>query len=375
MNEQIKILIFEDNPNDAELIKRELKKGGLQFTAEVAPDKDSFLGLLDKFVPDILLADYSVPGYNGLAAMDEARKRFSTVPVVIVSGTIGEEFAVECLKAGATDYVLKDKLTKLPSVIERALKEAEQLLEKKRADEALVRLTEELRRSNKELEEFAKVASHDLREPLRAVAGFVQLLKDRFDDKLDDKGRSYIQFAVDGAKRMDELLSGLLECSKAQITDEPPSKIPAQEALNAAITILHKRIIETGAVITFDKLPIVNASGRQLTQLFANLIDNAIKFRSEPGERSERSDKRPAIHVGCQKQDTHWQFSIRDNGIGIEQQFQERIFNIFQRLHTRQQHPGCGVGLTICRKIVERHGGRIWVESQKGQGSTFHFTI
>ena len=137
MTEQVKILIFEDNPTDAELVQRALRKGGLDFTAEVAPDKGRFLALLDKFIPDIILADYSVPGYNGLAAMEEARKRFPTIPAVIVSGTIGEEFAIECLKAGATYYVLKDKLTKLVSVIKRALKEAEQLLEKKQTEEAL----------------------------------------------------------------------------------------------------------------------------------------------------------------------------------------------------------------------------------------------
>jgi len=325
--------------------------------------------LLDKFVPDILLADYSVPGYNGLAAMADARKRIPTVPVVIVSGSIGEEFAIECLKAGANDYVLKDKLTKLVLVIKRALKEAEQLLEKNRAEEAQTQLTEELKRSNKDLEQFARVASHDLREPLRAITGFMELLCQRSGNKLDEKDMEYINYAIGGAKRMNDLITCLLQYSHIETNGKAFSPIPVRGALMEALTNLRKTIEETGAVVTYDELPEIKADGPQIIQLFQNLIANAIKFRSEQSER------RPEVHVGCQKLDNCWQFSLKDNGIGIDPQFNERIFLVFQRLHAQGKYPGYGVGLSICKKIVERHKGRIWVESEKGKGATFYFTI
>jgi two-component system, chemotaxis family, sensor kinase Cph1 len=240
------------------------------------------------------------------------------------------------------------------------------ITERKRAEEQLKRLTEQLERSNKALDEFANIVSHDLREPLRAVAGFIELLGKRYKDRLDDKAGEYIQFAVNGANRMNDLLTGLLECSRVQTRGEVPTLIPAQAALRVAIENLQNKIAASQAVITSDELPEVRADGRQLTQVFQNLIDNAIKFRDE---------QRPEIHVGCRQQQDRWQFSVRDNGIGIDPQFQERIFKIFQRLHTQEEFPGYGVGLTICQKIVQRHGGRIWVESQEGEGSTFYFTI
>jgi PAS domain S-box-containing protein len=234
------------------------------------------------------------------------------------------------------------------------------------AEEQLKQLAEELERSNRELEEFAHITSHDLREPLRAISGFIQLLDQRYKDKWDEKSKEYINFAANGAKRLEELLNGLLEYSRVQTQGQRAMPLPAGVALNAAIRNLQKSIDETGASITFDKLPDVNADGSQLTRVFRNLIDNAIKFHS---------DRKPEIHIGYQKEGNYRQFSVRDNGIGIEPQNYERVFKIFQRLNTREQYPGYGVGLTICQKIVERHGGRIWVESQPGQGSTFYFTI
>jgi chemotaxis family two-component system sensor kinase Cph1 len=159
---------------------------------------------------------------------------------------------------------------------------------------------------------------------------------------------------------------GLLDYSRVQTSGKPLTPVSAQTALDTAMANLHKSIKESDARITFDELPTVRADGRQLTQLFQNLIGNAIKFHG---------DQKPEIHVGCKKLETHWQFSVRDNGIGIDPQFKDRIFVIFQRLHTRDKYPGYGIGLSICKRIIERHGGRIWVESQKGQGSTFYFTF
>ena len=233
--------------------------------------------------------------------------------------------------------------------------------------EEMVRLrTEELARSNKDLEQFAYVASHDLQEPLRAVSGFVDLLKEHLARSLDETAAEYMDFIVDGAKRMQSLINGLLEYSRIDTRGKRPEACDAQDALDKALRNLQVSIKETGARITSGPLPTIHMDPIQLVQLFTNLIGNAIKFRS---------DRTPEIHIGAERADEAWQISVADNGIGIEPQYAERIFLIFQRLHTRQAYPGTGIGLALCKKIVERHSGTIWMDSQPGRGTTFTFTI
>ncbi len=226
--------------------------------------------------------------------------------------------------------------------------------------------TDELTRSNEDLEQFAYVASHDLQEPLRAVAGFVELLRRSLGSSLDSKAAGYMDFAVDGAKRMQSLINGLLEYSRAG-QDEKNEETSARAALDMAIAYLRKTIEESGAkVAADDELPVLHFDSTQLTQLFQNLIGNAIKFR---GKES------PRVHIGAKRENDGWQFAVGDNGIGFEPEYAERIFLIFQRLHGRENYPGMGIGLAICKKIVERRKGKIWVESKPGEGSTFYFTI
>lgn len=225
---------------------------------------------------------------------------------------------------------------------------------------------EELARSNRDLEQFAYVASHDLQEPLRAVAGFVGLLRMQLRDSLDAKKLEYMNFATDGVARMQALISGLLEYSRVGTGGKKPEMTDSKAALGRAIAYLGGGIREFGAKITADDLPKVCVDATQLTQLFQNLIGNAIKFCSE---------QTPQVHISAIREDNAWRFAVADNGIGIEPQYAERIFQIFQRLHSRDKYPGTGIGLSICKKIVERHGGKIWVESKPGSGSTFYFTI
>jgi PAS domain S-box-containing protein len=239
--------------------------------------------------------------------------------------------------------------------------------DRKEAEERINRFTEELKRSNAELERFAYVSSHDLQEPLRTVASFAQLLGSRYRGKLDADADEFIQFIVDGANRMQTLINDLLAYSRVGTQGKPFAPVEFERVFHDVMEDLDLAIEESGAVVTRDPLPAVRGDGVQLRQLLQNLVGNAIKFR-QPGEP-------PRVHVGAARDGAGWQFSVRDNGIGIDPQYFERVFIIFQRLHGRDDYPGTGIGLAVCKKIVERHGGRIWVESEPGRGSTFHFTL
>jgi len=235
-----------------------------------------------------------------------------------------------------------------------------------RAQQSLEESIDELARSNADLQQFAYVASHDLQEPLRMVASYTQLLARRYKGKLDSDADQFIGYAVDGAIRMKRLINDLLTYSRVTAQDKVFELVDCNGLLEEALSNLRVAVEENRAVVTHDPLPTVMADGGQLGQLFQNLIGNAIKFRGkEP----------PQVYVSAERRTGEWLFSVRDNGIGVDPQYAERIFVIFQRLHNREEYPGTGIGLALCKKIVERHGGRIWVASQTGQGATFHFTL
>ena len=235
------------------------------------------------------------------------------------------------------------------------------------ADRILQEQAAELTRSNAELEQFAYVASHDLQEPLRVIAGYVHLLEERYGDRIDQDGREFIAFTTDAVHRMRMLINDLLDYSRVESDGNPFEHVDCNRALSNALADLGVSIQETGAEITSDPLPEFSGDPVQISQLLENLIANAIKFRQD--------DESPKIHVSCHRNDTNWQLSVSDNGIGIRPRYQDRIFGMFKRAHKRSKYPGTGIGLAMCSKIVERHGGTIWVESEVDEGSTFHFTI
>jgi signal transduction histidine kinase len=356
---KLKALLVEDEPADVELALRALRNAGFEASADVAQTAEEFTDLVRKNSYDVILADYKLPNWNGMESVEALRREGLDVPVIMVSGALGERTAVECIKQGAADYVLKDDLTRLPESIRRAIRE-----KKLRADHK--HASEELARSNRDLEQFAYVASHDLQEPLRMVATYTQLLAERYQGKLDESADKYIHYAVDGALRMQKLVQDLLAFSRVGRQDTELRNTDCKTVVAAALQNLEGALQESGAVVKHDQLPVVMADGSQLTQVFQNLIANAIKFRgSSP----------PVIQITAEMVAREWTISVMDNGIGIAPEHVENVFVIFRRLHTREEYPGNGIGLSICKKIVERHGGRIWVESDPGQGCSFKFTL
>ncbi|MEH1848552.1 MAG: GAF domain-containing protein [Nostoc sp.] len=295
------------------------------------------------------------------------------VPILVRQGIWGLLVAHQCAAPRQWNNFETELLQQLANQIGIALSQA-QLLEQE------THQSQELTRSNADLEQFAYVASHDLQEPLRMVTSYLQLLEQRYKNKLDANADQFITYAVDGARRMQTLINDLLNYSRVSSRGQPFMLVDCNVVLEGAIANLKLAIADSKAVVTHDPLPEVIADATQLTQVFQNLIANAIKFCRH---------QQPLIHIGVAKPDANpdgeslnlipsadkWLFWVRDNGIGLESQYAERIFIIFQRLHGREKYPGTGIGLAICKKIIGRHGGRIWVESKLGQGSTFYFTI
>ena len=238
--------------------------------------------------------------------------------------------------------------------------------ERNKIKKKLKRTVAELKRSNTDLQQFAYVASHDLQEPLRMVASYTQLLEKRYKDKLDTDAKEFIHFAVDGALRMQRLINDLLSYSLVSTRQKPVKPTDCNSVLGQVIANLSLTNEHNNDIITNDDLPTVMADESQMQELFKNLVGNAIKFRSEHA---------PRVHISAKQNGNKWLFSVQDNGLGIDPQYMDKIFLIFQRLHSKEEYPGTGIGLAICKRIVEHHGGKIWVDSDVGKGSTFYFTL
>jgi PAS domain S-box-containing protein len=485
---RLSALILEDWKPDFDLIANQLRCAGFDARCHQAESMEEYLVQLDA-EPDIVLADYALPGFDALHALELLKARGLDIPFVVLTGVVDEEALVECMRQGAVDYLLKDRLARLGPAVHRALQESE-VRRKKRVAEAALRnsnrrfqylvettgaipwemdaetgqftyvgpqavkllgypveewygagfwdahvhpedrgaladqpsqscericrmrtrqgsmvylhcaisepcpdtngnhktlygfmmdVTEmksmqdslasqaaALATSNEELKQFAYAASHDLQEPLRMVAFYTQLLAKRYLGKLDSDADEFIGYALEGAIRMRALVKHLLTYSRVSTGKPSMASTNCEEVLAESLANLRLALSESGASVTHEPLPTVNADALQLSQLFQNLIGNAIKFRG---------DKPPVIRISAAEEDSDWRFTVQDNGIGIEAQYFEQIFVIFQRLNSSEQYAGSGVGLALCKRIMEHHGGRIWVQSEPGAGTKFHFTI
>lgn len=492
---KLRVLHVEDNPLDVELVAQALGKGGFLFSVVVVQTEVEFEREVHTHPPDVVLADYNLPQWQGMEALEVLRREGLDIPLILVSGALGDVTAVECIKRGATDYVMKDSLGRLPEAIRRALQErrlrerqerldaalresqaqlealvysamdailtvdeeqnivvfntaAEKMFrclraealgqpierfipqrfrnahsvhvrkfgktgaasrtmerlgtlkalradgeefpmeasisrtqvggrmlftvivrditERDRAEKKLAEKMAELARSNADLEQFAYVASHDLQEPLRMVAAYTQLLAERYRGKLDENADKFLGYASEGALRMQSLIQDLLAFSRVGRVGNARVRVDCEAAMDEVLLTLGPVIHESGAVVTRGALPVVWADRSQIAQVLQNLVGNAIKFHGkEP----------PVISVQAEKTGGQWLFSVSDNGIGIAPEHAENVFVVFQRLHTRTEYPGNGIGLAICKKIIEHGGGKIWVEAQAGHGSIFKFTI
>lgn len=493
MSETLTALIVEDNPSDFELIVHELHRSGYAARCQRVEREEEYRAALQTG-PDIILADYSTPSFSAPEALKLLSESGMEIPFIVLTGTATEETVVECMKKGAADYLLKDRLVRLGPAVSRALEEGElrrqqgqteaalrksnerfqhlvettkvipceldlatrqftyvgpqavtmlgycleewykegfwdahvvlrdpkalttpesnlnvsatdhdftcrmlskegraihlhcvgrrmsshsgatilrgfmmDITELRAMEDALARHAEDLARSNAELQQFASVASHDLQEPLRMVSFYTQLLAKRYQGKLDADADEFIGYVLEGAKRMAHLIKHLLEYSRVSARKPELAPIDCEEIFRLSVENLKVALTEANATVTHDPLPSITGDASQLGQLLQNLIGNAIKYRSP--------ERLPKIHVSVQEKPGEWLFAVSDNGIGIEPQYFETIFVIFQQLHGRNKYPGSGVGLATCRRIVERHRGRIWVDSKPGEGSMFYFTI
>jgi PAS domain S-box-containing protein len=290
------------------------------------------------------------------------RKDGTILPVLLSASAIKDTNGNYLMSRSTVFDITERKLTE--EELRKHREHLEELVEQRTAE--LTKMADELTRSNKDLKEFAYVVSHDLKEPLQVIKGFLRLFEKRYKEKFDEKAEQLIRFTIEGAERMQELIKDLLEYSQVGTKGKEFKPTDCSLILNNAVSNLKVSLEESAGVVTHDTLPIIMADAMQLSSLFQNLVGNAIKFRGS---------ETPRIHISAERKGDEWLFSVRDNGIGINPEFADRIFDVFQRLHSSDEYPGTGIGLAVCKKIVEHHGGRIWVESEPGKGATFYFTI
>jgi len=363
VSQELRILVVDDSPEDRELYRRLLSHHGDSFVFLEAGTGEEGLARCRAEKPDCVLLDQLLPDLTGLEVIEQLGNcpESRHIPVILITGHGDESVAVRAMKAGAMDYLVKGAIQPhdLQLAVAGAVEYAGLALQ-------LEYQGLELERHAAAMEEFAHVVSHDLQEPLRTVITFGDLLARSLGDRLDDKSGQYLAMIRNAALRLRRLVQDLLTMSRADRAPLQLQPTPLTECVRSALELLSTAIAESGAVIQVDPLPTLPVDASQLTQLYQNLIGNALKFRTATP---------PRIHIACEQTPDGAVLEVADNGIGIEPEYREKIFEAFQRLHSREKYEGSGIGLAVCSKIVQRHGGRIWVESEDGQGSRFRFRL
>lgn len=361
-----RILVLAPTGRDATLLASTLD--GASMSPEVCDDLNDLLGSLEEGAAAGLIAQeaLSTEGLEKITAWLETQPPWSDMPFVVLT-TGGRPSRMTTTQARQLEVLGNVTLLERPVRPDTVLSSMRAALRARHRQYEMRRHQEKLTHANRDLEQFAHSASHDLQEPLRTVAIYSELLAERCDGMLDEQAQLCLKFMKTGALRMEMLVRDLLAYTQsAGVEGEVTEPVDAYEQLQAAIGNLTEAIRRSGATITNDPLPLVRMKALHLQELFQNLVGNAIKYRREV---------QPHIHVSAVRDDGFWQLSVADNGLGIDKEFHRQIFGIFKRLHTQEQFPGTGIGLAICQRIAERYGGKIWVDSQPNEGSTFYFTV
>src|SRR5712692_7460791 len=378
MRTRLRILHLEDNPYDATLIQQSLKADGIVSEVLRVDSRADFVKALEKGRFDLILSDYTIPSFDGLSALGLAIQARSDLPFIFVSGTLGEDVAIESLKQGATDYVLKDRLGRLGSSVRRALHEVEERKERRRAEEEIRKLSEELERrvrertaqleaTNRELEAFSQSVSHDLRAPIRRIEWCQQILLGEYGPHWDSQARKYLQDIGDFAEQMSQIVHELLQL--AQVGAAELEREPADLSRLAESILTKLQDAEPNRAVDWKVTPALAAHGDyQLLRIaLDNLLGNAWKFTGH--------NDRARIEFGVETQAGRPIHFIRDDGVGFDMAYADKLFTPFRRLHSQEAFPGAGVGLATVQRIVHRHGGLVWAEAAKDQGATFYFPL
>lgn len=361
----INILIIDDDHKDREFCRRlfEMPSNARSYNVVEAENAEDGLSYLAEAHPDCILLDYFLPTDDGIDTLNRIRatQADSSYPIIMITGQGDERVAVEAMKQGVSDYLIKSDLTS--KSLEESVNGA---IEKAKLHSVIERYQKELERSNRELADFCHTVSHDLKAPLRKISSFCQLLQKNAYGRLDRDGARYIEQLMTDSGRVNSLVQDLLTYSKVMETEEPKEKVELNDLVRDVLSDLEFVMSEQRATVEVLDLPTIIACPLRMQQLFLNLIANAIKFRG---------DRNPMIRISAEKVGPFWQFRVEDNGIGIETQYLDRIFGAFKRIHSQDEYEGSGIGLSICQKVVEMHGGQIWAESDLGGGSVFNFTL
>ena len=363
----LRALFVEDSELDTQIVLRELRRGGYEVEHERVDTRPAMQAALSSRPWDVILCDYTLPQFSAMDALKTLRESGQDLPFIIISGTIGEDNAVEALKAGAHDFIVKGRLARLIPAIERGLRDARTRRMQLEAEAARKDLIGRLETMNAEIERFTYTAFHDLRAPLVTIKGFLGALKNDLEANQQDRVQRDLQRIEAAADKMDAILSDLLQLARVGRVIRPPEEVDMYQLAQETLQTLDAELRTAGiTVILSPDLPVVFGERIRLREVLENLIENAAKFSA--GQAS------PRIEIGTRIQDGEQIIFVRDNGPGIDSRYHNRIFNLFEKLDPSME--GTGIGLTITRRIIELHGGRIWVESGgQGQGSTFSFTL
>ena len=357
----VNVLLIEDDDDHAAIVSRQLTQTGRTRIHRAKTMSEGLEAARSKRF-DVALLDPGLPDCDRDQTLPRLLEAAHDLPVVILTTLDDPDSAVEAVKEGAEDSLVKSNTT--PSSLMRSIRYA---VERKAARLQLEKYAEELERSNSDFQHFAHFAAHELKSPLWSISLASGILLEKHRDQFDDESRQLLEGLGNTVKQMDAIVQGLLEFSRVESRGVPPQPVDSQSVLDDLLKVMADEINSVNAQVTHDPLPTVRADPRQLPQVLANLLSNAIKYR--------REGVPPQIHVSAEKRPPNWLFTVKDNGLGVPARDRDRIFGLFIRAHDKNKYPGTGIGLSLVKRIVERHAGQVWVESNEGQGSAFHFTL